>query len=278
MERIRDAIARTKQGRDKLPVKKHAPSENRPFGVGSTVNGHADDKASAKLLTKLDRSFLQEMRIIAYDGTDRRTSHYDMLRTQVLQILEEAGIQTIAVTSPRAGCGKTVTALNLALSIARQREQSVLLVDLDLRKPFVSRYLGIRPEHGLTEVIDDQSRLSQSLIYPDIGRGRLAILSNAQPVLQPTELIASSQMKALTEKLKADSDFKIIIYDLPPMLSSDDFLAFVPRADCAMLVAEVGETTVQEIAECERLIGEEKFLGCVLNKAAQAEAGYAYYG
>jgi protein-tyrosine kinase len=276
MERIRDAIERAKKGRDKLPVHEHGKLKSSPLGNASLRPGEARP-AAAQTLTTLDRHHLQDNRILAFDGIDRRSAHYDMLRTQVLQILDEAGIKTMAVTSPRASCGKTVTAINLAFSIARQHEQSVLLVDLDLRKPVIARYLGIRPEHGIDDVAEGRCRLNEAVIRPDVGQGRLSVLAPAAPVASPAELIVSSQMKALTERLKSDKRFTIIIYDLPPMLSSDDFLAFLPQTECAMLIAAVGETTVQEIAECERLIGEDKFLGCVLNKAAQGEAGYAYY-
>ena len=81
----------------------------------------------------MDRHHLQAMRIVAYDSAEARSTHFDMLRTQVLQRMDAAGRQTVAVTSPRSGCGKTVSAINLALSMARQSEQAVLLVDLDLR-------------------------------------------------------------------------------------------------------------------------------------------------
>ena len=69
--------------------------------------------------------------------------YYDMLRTQVLQEMDKKSWQFLAVTSPTAACGKTVTACNLAMSIARLPERSVLLVDLDLRKPMVAEYLGV---------------------------------------------------------------------------------------------------------------------------------------
>ena len=84
-------------------------------------------------------------------------------------------------------------------------------------------------------------------------------------------------MKATLGGLKKSMGRQIIIFDLPPMLASDDFLAFLPQVDCALLVASAGESTVQDIAECERLIDPEKFLGCVLNKVSAAETAYHYY-
>lgn len=83
-------------------------------------------------------------------------------------------------------------------------------------------------------------------------------------------------MKSLTNLLKADAACAVVIYDLPPMLSLDDFLVFLPQSDCAMLIAHVGDSTVAEIAECKRPIGVDKFRGCVLNKVAEAESPYGF--
>ena len=217
------------------------------------------------------------MRIVAFDAADVRSTHYDMLRTQVLQRMEGAAFQTIAVTSPRLGCGKTVTSINLALSMARQSEQSVLLVDLDLRKPQIARYLGLAPSAGLPDVVSGKCAWPEAMMVPDLCGGRLAVLAAPGPVASPTEHLVSAAMKTALAQLKQHTGHRIILFDLPPMLSSDDFLAFLPQVDCALLVASSGDSTVHDLAECERLIDPEKFLGCVLNKVREKETGYNYY-
>ena len=280
MERIKDAIERMKESPAKLPLKTRGNvngdrlSDSTP---GQPAPRPKKAMAQEPSLARLDRAHLQDMRIIAYDGIDRRTTHYDMLRTQVLQILEEAELQTIAVTSPRPNCGKTITSLNLAFSIARQKANPVLVVDLDMRKPMIANYLGVRPLNGIEALVEGHCTLDEAIIKPDLAHGRLSILATTHPVANPTELIVSSQMKTLIQKLKKDSRFSVIVFDLPPMLTSDDFLAFLPQTNSAMLVAAAGESTVHEIAECERLIGEDRFLGCVLNKSADVQEGYSYY-
>lgn len=282
MEQIKEAIARAKKGRDKLPINalgRHAETgqvKSERMLQSAPVQTSQDHELEN--LIHLDRGHLEEMRIFAHDGLDRRTSHYDMLRTQVSQILKEAHLKTFAITSPRPGVGKTMTALNLAFSIARQREQSVLLVDLDLRRPRIVSYLGLRADYSIDDIINNRCTLDEAVIKPGLGHGRLSIVAASTPVSQSTELIASLRMQKLTKQLKTNQTYSMIIYDLPPMLASDDFLAFLPQADCAMIIAGVGDTTVHEIKECERLIGEDKFLGCVLNKAAVEESGDGYYG
>ena len=83
---------------------------------------------------ELDFAYLQSQRIVAYDGKDPRSRSFDILRTEVLRSMDLKGWKTLAVTSPTPSCGKTLTAVNLALSMARQPERQVLLADLDLRK------------------------------------------------------------------------------------------------------------------------------------------------
>ena len=280
MEHIKKAIERARLERQDLAL--HAYPHRTAGPRGSQAGKPARPPVAVATappgqIVATERHHLEAMRIVAYDAADPRSTHYDMLRTQVLQRMEGASFQTIAVTSPRLGCGKTVTSINLALSMARQSEQTVLLVDLDLRKPQVARYLGLAPSAGIHDIVSGKCELSQAMLVPDLCSGRLAILAAPGPVASPTEHLVSAAMKTALARLKQQAGCQIILFDLPPMLSSDDFLAFLPQADCALLVAASGESTVQDIAECERLIDPEKFLGCVLNKVRETEAGYRYY-
>src|SRR4051794_28622228 len=101
----------------------------------------------------LNAAHLESMRIVSHNKDDLRARSFDMLRTQALQSMDANGWQLLAVTSATAGCGKTVTACNLALSIARLPERSVMLVDLDLRKPKIANYLGINQKSGVLSVL-----------------------------------------------------------------------------------------------------------------------------
>jgi protein-tyrosine kinase len=293
MEHIKKAIERARQERQHLSLHAQPPPPNgaSPNGAstnGASTNGEASQVPAATAapaaplpparIEPIDRHHLQAMRVVAHEATAVHSSHYDMLRTQVLQRMDAASCQTLAVTSPRSACGKTLTAINLALSIARQSDQTVLLVDLDLRKPQVGRYLGLTPAAGIHDVISGECSGSDAMLVPDVCGHRLAVIAAPYPVPSPTEHLVSSAMRATLGRLKAGHGRRIIIFDLPPMLASDDFLAFLPQVDCALLVASSGESTVQDIAECERLIDPDKFLGCVLNKVTETEDAYHYYG
>src|SRR5438270_10210947 len=119
---------------------------------------------------------LESMRIVSHNKDDLRSRSFDMLRTQVLQAMDHSGWQFLGITSPTAGCGKTVTACNLALSIARLPERSVLLVDLDLRKPKVASYLGIKRDFGVVSVLQGRQSLSDAIVRVGIEREQLLVL------------------------------------------------------------------------------------------------------
>jgi capsular exopolysaccharide synthesis family protein len=285
MEHIRKAIARAKADRKA----DRSAGSGLPHAPATGVNSEPLTRKTKRLQTEkpwvreavnpdnfvqISRRVLQENRIIAHESKDPRSIYYDMLRTRVLGDMSAHGLKSVAITSPKLGCGKTVTALNLALSLARQSEGTILLVDLDLRRPMVARYMGMRPDVGIEEVITGQVRLADAVLVPDVVDQRLMLLPAPRPANNPTEQLVSSTMKELVLKLRNDDGFQLIIFDLPPMLSSDDFMAFLPQADCALLIAAAGQTTVHELTECERLMPQDAFLGCVLNKATAADRPY----
>jgi protein-tyrosine kinase len=201
---------------------------------------------------------------------------FDMLRTQVLQSMEVAGAKILAVTSPTAGCGKSVTAVNLALSIARQPENSVLLMDLDFQKPKVATYLGLESGGGVLSVLEGRRRLAEAVIHAHIGTQELMVLPTASSS-GSAEFMASRAMATLFEELKRDSGAQTVIVDLPPVLASDDVIAVLPHVDCVLLVVAVGTTKVSEIEECNKHLRSAGVLRVVLNKVPQEATQYYGY-
>jgi protein-tyrosine kinase len=181
----------------------------------------------------------------------------------------------LAITSPKAGCGKTVTAVNLALSLARQPDRGVLLIDLDLRNPHVADYLGFEPRYRLLDVVLGEVPLNEALVAPEVPGAGLLVLGNSQAIGNSAELISSVHMREMVTALRRRFAEHIIVFDMSPMLATDDMLAFMPLIDCMMLVAAVGQTAVGDIEECERHVRPENYLGIVLNKSE--DAGDAYY-
>lgn len=227
---------------------------------------------------KLDLDHLESNRIVAHRASDERTRAFDMMRTQVLQSMEASSLQMLAVTSPTAGCGKTVTATNLAISIARQPDRSVLLVDMDLRKPKVATYLGLEFDHGLMSALDGRASLLDTVVQADCGPYAFEVLPSEGCSAGSAEWMASQSMTNVLQAIRREFRSYVVIVDLPPMLVGDDVICFLPRTDAVLLIGGAGMSTVSEIAECNKHLQGTRVLNFVLNKASTSAApSYGYY-
>ena len=151
----------------------------------------------------LDSAHLQASRIISHIVTDRRARSFDMLRTQILQLMDQKQWKTLAVTSPTPSCGKTVTALNLALSIARQPERRVLFVDLDFIKPMVATTLGLDFQVDAKDVLEERVAFQDAVTNAQIGDQQLLVVP-CTPTSGSSELVASRAMATMFQTIKKD--------------------------------------------------------------------------
>ncbi len=213
----------------------------------------------------LSREFLRRQRVIAGYSPCDFVDAYKILRTRVLHKMREQGWNTLAVTSPSAGCGKSLTAINLALSIALEVHQTALLADANLRDPTVHRYLGIDPAVGLGDHLTDNVPLPKILINPK-GISRFVVLPGKRPTFNSSELIASPRMAQLVQELKHRYPSRFVVFDLPH-LGTADALSFAPYVDAAILVVEEGKTTQQELSRAIAVLEGTPLVGLVLNKA-----------
>lgn len=188
--------------------------------------------------------------------------------------MEENNWQTIAVVSPSPDSGKSVVSVNLAMSIAHQPTKTSLLVDFDLRKPKVAAYLGIDVEVSMNEYLQGDIPLSDVLVNPDTQR--LVVLPVMSPVSRSSELLSSSKVTDLIAELKERYDSRIIVFDLPPVLSTDDALALIPQVDCILLVIGNGVSTQVEIEDTMHLLPKDQLVGVVYNKAEEENKSYYY--
>jgi capsular exopolysaccharide synthesis family protein len=224
---------------------------------------------------RLRPDHLEAHRIVAHGTSSPNGRYYDMLRTQVLQEMDKKSWQFLAVTSPTAGCGKTVTSCNLALSISRLPQRSVLLVDLDLRRPAVGKYLGIGDNGGILSVLEGRAALSSAVVQASIGPNNILVLSGSVSA-NSSEWMASQTMGALLQTIKRDFRSRIVIFDLPPMLLGDDVISILPRIDATLLVAGVGSTSLSDIKECQKHLRRSPVVRVVVNKATESVG--SYYG
>jgi capsular exopolysaccharide synthesis family protein len=226
----------------------------------------------------LSAAHLEAARIVAYGAKSQHGRYYDMLRTQVLQEMDKKSWQFLAVTSPTAECGKTVTACNLALSIARLPERSVLLVDMDMHKPKVSEYLGLPGKAGLLDVLEGRATLPTTVLQANIGPNRLLVLPGSVPSSGSSEWMASQTMSTLLQTIKRDFRSRTVIFDLPPLLLGDDVISILPQMDAVLLVAGCGSTSVADVKECQKHLQRTPVVRVVVNKVTEEiDSYYGYY-
>jgi protein-tyrosine kinase len=276
MEQIRQAVERAKANAAVATPEQQMRGDLLSPRLPLATN--VSRPASGPRINEADLSgvHLEASRIIAHNTADPRSKSFDMLRTQVLQAMDQRNWQFLAITSPTAGCGKTVVAANLALSIARQPERSAFLVDLDLQKPLVASTLGLKGRHGVLGVLEGRATLADAIIQARINTHQLLVLPTEAPRLGSAELIASRAMSAMLQDIKRDFKSRTVILDLPPMLASDDVIALLPQVDCVVLVAAVGTSTVSEIKECNKHLQSAEVVRLVLNKASEQISQYYY--
>src|SRR5579863_4489526 len=192
---------------------------------------------------------------------------YKILRTRVLHRMAAQGWFTLGITGTGAGEGKTLTAINLAIALAQDPNAWVFLVDLDLQRPQLGAYLGMSYEYGLTDYLTEQAELEQ-VIY-DIGIKRLAVVPNASPVETSSEHLRSPRMADFINALESQTPRRIVIFDMPPIMVSDDVLAFAPRVDSFLLVVSQGMTARRTLANAREVLSELNVLGVVLNRSTE---------
>ncbi len=211
---------------------------------------------------------LREHRILTAQSKGLYSDSFKILRTQVLTRLRENKWNTLAITSPGHGEGKTLTAINLAISLAMEETQTVLLVDTNLRHPSVHRVFGLEDPPGLVNYLLDDDPLEDLLIHP--GLGRFLFLPGGRETENSTELLTSPKMINLVQELKSRYSSRLIIFDLPPILDSADALAFSPYSDSALVVTEEGHTTTDDLERALRVLQDTvPILGTILNKAGK---------
>lgn len=218
---------------------------------------------TSNLVAPADRKKMAAERLVADSLEHPISDVYRLLRTQVLQRMKKLNISTLAVTGPTVGTGVTTTAANLAISMALDVNQTVLLVDLNLRSPDIHKKFGFQPRAGINDYMHGDANLSDCLINP--GLSRLAVLPARTAEAEAAEIISSPRMASLAEQLRRQYTDRIIIYDMPPLLASGDTLGFLPYVDAVLLVTRSGKTTKTELDRAAHLLDNNVIIGTLLN-------------
>jgi len=261
MERIKQALEKARQERQLRQQADPVTPKARAPGPVTNLK-----QATQTQFIEIEDSILSENRIITGIEPGSFTESYNLLRTQVLQRAKENDWNVLAVTSPGPGEGKTLTAINLAISIAREVDYTVMLVDANLRHPWMLEHFGLANRKGLTDYLTGDTPIAELLLQPKRIE-QLVVLPGGRPLTNSAEMLNSPKMVQLVEEMKSRYHSRIIIFDLPPVLSSADALAFSPYVDAALLVIEEGVTQKQDVEHALDLLQNTNIIGTVLNKA-----------
>ena len=265
MERISEALQRARQQRGAERVGFGEPSKPGPAPADGAQPGVNKITYTNTRRVEVPRETLAKQRIVSGFAPCMFTDAFKVLSTQVSHKLHASNGNTLAVTSPNEHEGKTLVAINLAISLAAEFHQTALLVDADLRRCGVRETFGWEPGPGLSDYLLSHTPVEQLLIHPGIGG--LVVLPGGAPLLSSSELLGSRQMAELVEELKSRYRSRIVVFDLPPLLAGADVLAFAPSVEAALLVVEEGKTQRDEIRRAAKLLSSTNLIGTVLNKS-----------
>ena len=215
-----------------------------------------------------------ESRLIFHtDPTGPGAERYRLLRIRLQAIRAEAPVKTVLITSPGPQEGKSTLALNLAAALSEKKNQSVLLLEGDLRCPSLARELGLKLPSGLTQCSRSDAAL-QSVIWKIEPLG-FHLLPCGKSIKNPVEILNSEWFAEATEKLASSFDW--ILIDSPPAIPVVDTLSLKARADATLIVARAGRTQQSAIEDAVRILGQDHILGIVLNAVEKFDRGYDEY-
>jgi len=233
------------------------PSDQAKMGFVSPVY-------SLSRSVRLNPRVMSANRCVAFLPDSPEVEFYRQLRTRILQLSAGQGGATVMVTSALPGEGKTLTAINLALTFAMEFKQTALLVDCDLRQQQVHDMMGFPSERGLVDYLMDDCPITELFVWP--GVEKLSVISGGKTVRDSCELLGSPGMRDLVLEMKHRYPERYVFFDAPSILSSADAVAFAPLVDYILVVAQAGQTSLKDINRAVELLPPEKVLGLVMNR------------
>ena len=226
---------------------------------------------------ELNTETILNNRCVCIEPNSPEIDCYKVLRTKIQLLTKQKGWNTVMITSPQPAEGKTLTSINLALTFSKVYNQTVLLVDCDLRHQNVHRVLGMESKLGLMNYFLKDQPLEELIIWP--GVDKLTLISGGRTMKDSSELLGSPQMKTLIQEMKSRYEDRYVIFDTSPVLIGDDAIALANYVDSIIMVVEEGHTSMKDVKKALEMLPQEKFLGFVMNQQTGAlrDKYYGYY-
>jgi exopolysaccharide/PEP-CTERM locus tyrosine autokinase len=202
---------------------------------------------------------------------------YRRLKSMLIRETKSDFLNTVMVTSSIEREGKSITSLNLAITLAQEIDHTILLIDADLRRPMLHEYLGIDVKYGLSDYLTQDIDIGEVLIKTGIGN--LILLPAGHSVDNPAELLSSEKMKTLVNEVKHRYMDRYVIIDTPPILPFADAISIGSLVDGVIFVVKEGAVQRKSIENALNLIKDLKVLGIVFNYASveNLEGHYSRY-
>ena len=273
MSRIEKAI-------ESANLKRSRETENRPDAESPPLLKIPQTKRQFNYGQGLTTNVGNPYLVTANDINSPAAEQYRKLKSLLVQ-RSQSGLfgNALMVTSAVPGEGKTITSLNLAITMAQEFDHTVLLVEADIRKPSILSNLGITPQRGLVECVLDNLDISDVLIKTDIGN--LSILPAGRQVENPVEVFSSNRMSMLFEDIKCRYKNRYVIVDTTPLLPFAEPQYIAKAIGAVLFVVREGKTTPNNIKRSLEILKNNTLLGVVSNCVSRVNIldGYnGYYG
>ncbi|MBN1105217.1 MAG: AAA family ATPase [Deltaproteobacteria bacterium] len=254
MNKPEEAMQRTKE------EKRNGGGERMPLEARDVSPTYSCTRVSL-----VDPARLRKNKIVSLFPEEALADQMKILHIQVLNKMEEIGGNSLLVASPNPAEGKTWTAINLALSMSQKLDQTVLLVDANVRAPAVHRFLGMDCPRGLSDYLLHQAEIPDLLVNPGIEK--LVLLPAGSSLTNSVELLGSPRMEALVKEMKERYRDRFLIFDTPPLLSSADALVLSRFMDAVLLVVESEKTRIKDVVQAIEMLKHRQMIGAVVNRA-----------
>lgn len=268
MSRIEKALEKAGKQRTTAGTPGPVPVKVQTTGTSAPTANRLTTPAPLKIKNPMLAALREKNDVVAEE--------YKKLRSLVVKLTKgEQFNNTLMVTSTVSGEGKTLTALNLAIALAKEYDHTVLLVDTDLRRPTVHKYLGIKPKVGLIQCVKKSLPISEALIKTGIGK--LVVLPSGGTLEDPVEFLSSNRMKEIIQELKYRYPDRYVIFDTPPMLPFADAQVLKNSVDATLFVVRERKAKIQHVKKIINDLKDANLLGVVYNDIQSYSASNPYY-
>ena len=270
MEKLQQAIEKARAQRDGQIQEQPKPkAEHSSAPVQTSVQEAWDALPSIQFK---DNILLRNRIVTPQSGSI--AAPFDLLRTRMLRQAQQHGWRRIAFVSPHSSCGKTTTVANLAFSLARQAGIRTLVFDFDLRRRGLTELFRQKPTYGMADVLE--GRVDFADHAQRYGKN-VAFGFNLASTKTASEILQSTDTRGALDEIQSKYQPDLMLFDMPPLMASDDNFGFLHNVDAALLLVAAEKTTMTQIDVAERQVAElTNVMGIVLNKCRYTDGAYGH--